>query len=226
MRIRAWSVVVLMAACGGGAGTGGGDDGTVGTCDQHPLETGIVAQQTGVSADAFDCEVLTSAAAYGESDPMLFKAVMYVESRFDRTSAGCTNLPCGMPAGWTAEESGCLGLMQIVPACGTTPNNIGLLPNGRPNLTTDPASASWTGSIFYPAINIEIGVSYLADNRRQAEQMFPGCTTDQYTMMALGNYASYGSTKSCTEVNRAYLDPLLEAYRMYAAAAGYTPHAY
>jgi hypothetical protein len=216
--------LVILAACGGGGGGGGG--GPVGTCDEHPLQTGLVAQQTGVSADAFDCEILTSSASYAEPDPMLFKAIMYQESRFDQASAGCTNLPCGMPAGWTAAESGCLGLMQIVPACGTTPNNIGLLPNGRPNMTKDTASASWPGSIFNPAINIEIGVSYLADNRMQAQQMFPGCTTDQYTMMALGNYANYGSTKSCTDVNHGYLDPLLVEYRRFATAAGYTPHGY
>ena len=55
---------------------------------------------------------------------------------------------------------------------------------------------------------------------------FPGCTTDQYTMMAVGDYNSYGSTKSCTVYNTAYDDAVLMAYQQYAAAAGYPPHAY
>lgn len=227
MRIGGSTIAMLVCSCLGACGDGGGGaGGPVGSCEDHPLETGLVAQQTGVSVDAFDCQILESAASWSEPDPMLFKALIYVESRFDQTSAGCANLPCGMPAGWTAAEAGCLGLMQIVPACGGTPNNLGLLPSGRPNMTTDPSSGSWAGSIFHPANNIEIGVSYLADNRAQAQAMFPGCTTDQYTMMALGNYASYGSTKSCTEVNRGYLDLVLTAYRQYAAAAGYVPHSY
>ena len=228
MSRHAWSLgtvlVAVVGACGDGGGSGGG--GGVGTCDDHPLETGLVAQQTGVSVDAFDCQILQSAASWDEPDPMLFKALIYVESRFDQKSAGCANLPCGTPAGWTAEEAGCLGLMQIVPACGGTPGNLGLLPNGRPNMTTDTSAATWAGSIFNPMNNIEIGVSYLADNRMQAKAMFAGCTTDQYTMMALGNYASYGSTKSCTDVNRAYLDLVITAYNQYATAAGYAPHSY
>jgi hypothetical protein len=47
---------------------------------------------------------------------MVFKAIIYVESRFDDTSVACPNLPCGTPSGWTAAESGCFGLMQVVPA--------------------------------------------------------------------------------------------------------------
>ena len=119
-----------------------------------------------------------------------------------------------------------MGVMQIVPACGGTPNNLGLLANGRPNLTTDMGSSIWGGSILNPTNNIEIGVSFLADNRMQEIQKYPGCTTDQYTMMALGDYASYGSTKSCTSVNKQYLDLILTAYNMYATAAGYAPHPY
>jgi hypothetical protein len=191
-----------------------------------PLRTGIVAQQTGVSADAFDCEILAISAKLGEPDPMVFKALMYGESRFDKTAVACPNLPCGMPDGWTTEESGCYGLMQVVPACGGATNKPGLLPNGHPNLTKDPSASGWAGSIFNPAINIEIGIGGLADNRAQVKKTFPGCTEDQYTMMALGNYANYGSTKSCTEVNTTYLTGFLETYRQYATAAGYAAHPY
>src|SRR5215510_981570 len=111
----------MLAACDGGDGGGGGD----GSCDES-LKTGIVAQQTGISADSYDCAVLASASKYGEPDPMLLKATMYGESRFDNTAVGCTNLPCGQPAGWTTEQTGCIGLMQVVLACGGSPNNLGL----------------------------------------------------------------------------------------------------
>ena len=45
-------------------------------------------------------------------------------------------------------------------------------------------------------------------------------------MMAIGNYNSYGSTKSCTVYNTSYDDSVLQAYRQYASAAGYAAHAY
>jgi hypothetical protein len=157
---------------------------------------------------------------------MIFKAIMYVESRFDDTSIACPNDPCGTPTGWTAAESGCFGLMQVVPACGDDPGDAGLLPNGQPNLTTDPTSSAWAGSIFNPDVNIEIGISGIAGNRAQVKKQFPGCTEDQYTMMAVGNYNDYGSTTSCTQYNSAYDASVIAAYQQYAAAAGYTAHPY
>jgi hypothetical protein len=116
--------------------------------------------------------------------------------------------------------------MQVVPACGDDPGGAGLLPNGQPNLETDPSSSMWAGSIFNPDVNIETGISGVAGNRAQVEKQFPGCTVDQYTMMAVGNYNSYGSTMSCTQVNTAYDDPVIMAYMQYAAAAGYPAHNY
>jgi hypothetical protein len=191
-----------------------------------PLLTGLVAVQTGVSVDAFDAQILQFAAMYGEPDPMIFKAQIYVESRFDDTAVACPNMPCGVPSGWSPAEAGCFGLMQIVPACGPTPNDVGLLPNGQPNMTTDPTAAGWAGSIFNPSNNIETGIAGVANNRAQVKQQFPGCTEDQYTLMALGNYNSYGSTTSCTQYNTAYDDPLVAAYQTYAAAAHYPAHNY
>jgi len=190
------------------------------------LKTGIVAQQTGVSADSFDCDVIAAADKYDEPDPMLFKAVMYAESRFDYAAIGCTNLPCGMPSGWTVAESGCLGLMQVVPACGGTPNSIGLRADGHPNMTTDMTSSDFATSIFKPAINIEIGVAGLAGNRDEVEMLYPGCSEDQYTLMALSNYANHGSAQGCTQIERSYVDAVLTTYREYATAAGYPAHPY
>jgi len=245
--IFALSVVVPATACGGSgratsgaqsndAGVTPSDGGAVladgpvstdaGSCSPDPLKTGLTASQTGVSVDAFDCPILAWTATYAEPDPMIFKAIIYVESRFDDTAVACPNMPCGTPTGWTSAESGCYGLMQVVPACGDDPGDAGLLPGGQPNLTTDPSSSGWAGSIFNPNVNIEIGISGVASNRAQDEKKFPGCTVDQYTLMAVGDYNSYGSTKSCTEYNTAYDDGVLAAYQQYAAAAGYPAHSY
>jgi len=205
---------------------GGPPDGGAGSCSPDPLRTGLTAQQTGVSVDAFDCPILEWAAKFGEPDPMIFKAIIYVESRFDDTAVACPNLPCGTPPGWTAAESGCFGLMQVVPACHDQPGDAGLLPSGRPNLTTDMSAAGWATSIFNPDVNVETGISGIAGNRGQVEKQFPGCTADQYTLMAVGNYNSYGSTKSCTVYNTGYDDAVIMAYRQYASAAGYPAHPY
>jgi hypothetical protein len=220
-------LAVALCACGGSREAGGGGGGGAsGSCSHDPLHTGLTAQQTGVSVDAFDCPILTWAAKYEEPDPMIFKAIIYVESKFAETEVACSNEPCGTPSGWTAAEAGCYGLMQVVPACGDDPDGAGLLPDGQPNLTTDPSSSAWAASIFNPNVNIEVGVATLARHRMEVEQQFPGCTVDQYTMMAVGNYDDNGSATSCTQVNTAYDDAVLMAYQGYAAAAGYPAHDY
>lgn len=226
-----WRVIVglvVVATCGCSSHGHSASDATVfsGSCDPDPLKTGLVAQQTGVSVDAFDCQILEWSAHYSEPDPMIFKAIIYVESRFDDTSVACPNLPCGMPSGWSTTESGCLGLMQIVPACNGTPDNVGLMANGQPDMTTSSSSSDWPNSIFYPNNNIDVGIYGVANNRMQDETRFPGCTQDQYTLMAVGDYNSYGNTKSCTQYNTTYDDEVLMAYRQYATAAGYPAHAY
>jgi hypothetical protein len=203
-----------------------GAESSAGGCSPDPLRTDLTAQQTGVSVDAFDCQILKWTAQAAEPDPMIFKAIIYVESRFDATSVACPNLPCGTPNGWTAAESGCYGLMQIVPACGGVTNSPGLLPSGHPDLEKTMTASDWTSSVFNPDVNIRIGIAGVADNRSQEMKKFVGCTVDQYTMMAIGDYNSYGSTKSCTVYNTAYDNLVLQAYHQYATAAGYAAHGY
>ncbi len=238
LAIAAASVAALVACssssssggggAGGGRAGGGGVDAGGGSLDggacEDTLKTGLVATQTGVSVDKFDCQILFWAKQYEEPDPMIFKAIIYVESRFDDVAVACPNDPCGTPKGWTTAESGCFGLMQVVPACDGI--DAGLLPGGQPNLTMDASAAGWAGSIFNPDVNIQIGISGVAGNRAQVEKQFPGCTTEQYTMMAIGNYNSYGSTTSCTSYNNAYDGPLVTAYQMYATAAHYPAQSY
>jgi len=223
----------MLVGCGDDDGAGGPADAArpdaylaPSTCDPDPLHTGLTAVQTGVSVDAFDCEILRETAASGEPDPMIVKAIIYVESRFDRTSVACTNHPCDIPSGWVADESGCFGLMQIVPACGGDSTRPAILPSGHPNLETDTSAPGFAGSVFNPTVNIQIGIAGIAGNRAQVEAMYSGCTEEQYTLMAIGNYNSYGSTHSCTDYNTEYDNLVLAAYDEYAAAAGYTPHPY
>jgi soluble lytic murein transglycosylase-like protein len=228
MREVRWIVglAAALGACGGGGGGGGagGSGGWSTSCDPDPLATGLVAEQTGVSVDIVDCQILEHAAAYAWPDPMLVKAIVYGESRFDFAATACPNLPCGTPSGWSQDESYCYGMMQVVPACGG--QSLGLKPDGHPNLSKDMGSSDWSTSIFNPEINVELGIAGLSGNRAQVIADFPGCTEDQYTLMAIGNYNAYGSTKSCTDINTAYVDYVLPAYLEYAAAAGYAAHGY
>lgn len=210
-------------ATGGSAGAGGATGGSSGSsCDPNPLRTGLGDP---ADIDTYDCLILDFTSKYAEPDAMIFKAIIRIESHFVYDAVGCT-APCGTPDGWTAEEVRCLGLMQIVAACNPDPGDLGLLPNGHPNMTTDPSSPDWTGSIFNPVVNIERGIAGIAGNRAQVMQEFPGCTEEQYTLMAIGNYNHYGSTKSCTEYNTEYDDVVLEFYRQYADAAGWSQRPY
>ena len=115
--------------------------------------------------------------------------------------------------------------MQSGPECGSS-SKLGLLPNGHPDLATDPSSPDWANSCFNPSVAIELGISGIAGNRAQVKKQFPGCTEDQYTLMALSNYANYGSAKGCTQINTTYIDYVMPAYKEYAAAAKYPAHAY
>ena len=197
-----------------------------GTCDPDPLLTGLPPLFNGNSVDMYDCPLLTFTAKYGEPDAMVFKAIIYVESRFQYDAVGCTgNTNCCPQSGWNGTECACLGVMQTGPACGAS-SNLGLLSNGHPDLATDPNSADWASSCFNPWINIELGIAGIHGNRVQVKTQFPGCTEDQYTMMAIGNFNSYGSTKGCTDYNTSYDNAVLDAYKQYSTASGWSAHPY
>jgi short-subunit dehydrogenase len=220
----------LLVACGGGSSSPKGDapphppDG--GMCNPDPLLTNLTPLFNGNSVDMYDCPILTFTAKYAEPDAMVFKAIMYVESRFQYDSVGCTgNTGCCPQYGWSGNECGCLGAMQTGPSCGGS-NTLGLLANHHPDLSTDPSSPDWANSCFNPMVNTELGVAGIAGNRMQVKQMFPGCTEDQYTMMAVGNFNNYGSTHSCTDYNMTYDNAVIDAYKMYSTAAGWPAHPY
>ena len=197
-----------------------------GPCDPDPLRTNLPPLWNGNSVDMDDCPILEFTAKYNEPDAMIFKAIIYVESRFQYDAVGCTgNGPCCPEIGWTAAECACLGTMQNGPECGAT-SGPGLLPSGRPNMQTDPNCVEFDNSVFNPAVNIHIGISIVASNRDRMKETFPGCTEDQYTLMAVGEYNHYRSTQSCTAYNVEYLDAVLEAYNEYSTAAGWPAHPY
>ena len=195
-------------------------------CDPDPLLTNLDPLWNGNSVDAYDCPILEYTAEYGEPDAMIFKAIIYVESRFQYDAVGCTDRgPCCPEIGWSSGECACLGTMQNGPECGAT-SGPGLLPNGHPNMQTDPSCVEFENSVFNPAVNIHIGISIVARNRVRMQETFPGCTEDQYTLMAVGEYNHYRSTQSCTEYNVEYLEAVLEAYNEYSTAAGWPAHPY
>ena len=239
-RVKSRSRLLIVAAFAFQACTGtksGANNGTTGgspngdgghvtnptTCDPDPMRTGMTDY---AHTDDYDCLLLQLTQKYNEPDAMIFKAIIYAESRFDNQAAACDNHPCEIPPGWTAAESRCFGLMQIVLACSPKTGDLGLLPDGHPNLTTDPTSSLWDTSIYNPAVNIERGIAGIADNRQQVLAQFPGCTEEQYTLMAIGNYNNYGSTTSCTAYNTSYDNAVVARYKVYCDASGWNPHAY
>jgi len=213
---------------GSGGGSGGGSDGgtvDAGTCNPDPLKTGLPALFNGNSVDMYDCPILTFTAKYNEPDAMVFKAIIYVESRFQYDAVGCMgNSGCCPQRNWSGEECGCLGAMQTGPVC--QGGTLGLLPDGHVDLETNTGASDWANSVFNPDVNIELGIAGIAGNRAQVVKQFPGCTVDQYTMMAVGNFNNYGSTKSCTNYNTTYDDSVIAAYKQYSAAAGWPAHSY
>jgi len=210
----------------GGDQDGGMTSVDAGPCHADPLKTGLPALFNGNSVDMYDCIILRLTAQHSEPDAMIFKAIIYVESRFQYDSVGCTNnTGCCPQKNWSGAECGCLGAMQAGPSCQST-STLGLLPDGHVDLETNQSASDWSNSVFNPEVNIDLGIGGIAFNRSQVKQQFPGCTEDQYTLMAIGNFNNYGSTKSCTVYNTTYDNEVLDAYRSYSVASGWPAHAY
>jgi Transglycosylase SLT domain len=144
--------------------------------------------------DQFDSYIINATNQYGITDKMMVKAMILQESSFD-IFAVSPDIPCGVPNGWTKQESRSFGLMQVTPACIDHDG-------GRPNLTTDNNSSNWATSWFNPEYNINQGVKSLADNLLLMKSKFSGCSNEQYMLMALGAYNSgEGAIKGCGEWN-------------------------
>jgi hypothetical protein len=132
--------------------------------------------------DQFDSYIIDAANHYGITDKMMVKSMIMQESHFDMFAAS-SDIPCGVPPGWTDQESRSFGLMQVTPVCLEDGGN-------RPNLTADKNSPNWVGSWFNPEYNINQGVKSLSDNLLLMKSKFLGCSNEQYMLMAVGAYNS------------------------------------
>ena len=183
------------------------------TPSSSPTQPGKVA--TGNTMyDQFDLYILGSVQKYRFTDPMIIKSMVMQESAF-QPNAVSSDIPCGMPRGWTAYESRSFGLMQVTPAC--------IEPATRPNIIQDPNSPAWGTSWFNPQYNIDRGVKALSGALSSMKNKFSGCTANQYMMMAVGAYNSGdGSIFGCGSWNdRAgtYIAAVLGHHRTFSQMA-------
>jgi len=140
--------------------------------------------------DQFDSYIINATNHHGITDKMMVKSMIRQESNFDMFAVS-SDIPCGVPSGWTDEESKSFGLMQVTPAC---------LEGGgdRPSLTTDMNSPNWATSWFNPEYNINQGVKSLSDSLLLMKSKFLGCSNEQYMLMAAGAYNSgEGAIEGC-----------------------------
>ncbi|MDQ3902193.1 MAG: transglycosylase SLT domain-containing protein [Thermoproteota archaeon] len=132
--------------------------------------------------DQFDSYIINATSRHGITDKMMAKSIIMQESHFKEFSVS-SDVPCGVPSGWTDYESRSFGLMQLTPACKW-------INDGRPNLTTDSRSPNWATSWFNPEYNIDQGVKSLSDDLLRMKSKFSECSNEQYMLMALGAYNS------------------------------------
>ena len=132
--------------------------------------------------DQFDSYIINASDYYGITDKMIIKSLIMQESSFDSFLIS-SDIPCGIPDGWTEQESKSFGLMQVTPACGEVDGS-------RPNLTTDKNSPDWATSFFNPEFNINEGASELSRLIFLMKSNFPQCSNEEHMLMALGAYNS------------------------------------
>jgi peptidoglycan/xylan/chitin deacetylase (PgdA/CDA1 family) len=159
--------------------------------------------------DQFDSYIINSSNHYGITDKLMVKSLIMQESDFDIFLIS-SDIPCGVPNGWTDQESRSFGLTQVTPACGEAGKS-------RPNLTTDKNSPNWVTSMFNPEFNIDQGVKGLSQSLSLVKSKFLGCSNEQYMLMALGAYNSgVNAIEGCNSWNdRAdnYITNVTEKYR-------------
>ena len=160
--------------------------------------------------DQFDSYIINASDYYGISDKLVTKSLIMQESSFDPFLIS-SDIPCGVPDGWTDQESRSFGLMQVTPAC----QEVG---GSGPNLTTDTKSPNWATSVFNPEFNIDQGVNELSRLLFIMKSKFPECTNEQYMLMALGAYNSgedaIGGCDSWNERANNYITGVTRNYRI------------
>lgn len=179
------------------------------TVDQEPTLMSDLISTGNPTYDQFDSYIINASNHYGIADKLMVKSLIMQESSFDIFTIS-SDSPCGVPDGWTDQESKSFGLTQVTPACG----EVGAT---RPNLTTDENSPSWATSLFNPEFNINQGVKELSDNLFLMKSKFSGCSNEQYMLMALGAYNSgENAIEACDSWNNRadnYITNVTERYR-------------
>ncbi len=179
------------------------------TVDQEPTLMSDLISTGNPTYDQFDSYIINASNHYGIADKLMVKSLVMQESSFDIFTIS-SDSPCGVPDGWTDQESKSFGLTQVTPACG----EVGA---ARPNLTTDENSPSWATSLFNPEFNINQGVKELSDNLSLMKSKFSGCSNEQYMLMALGAYNSgENAIEGCDSWNNRadnYITNVTERYR-------------
>ena len=132
--------------------------------------------------DQFDSYIINASDHYGITDKLLVKSLIMQESSFNSFLIS-SDVPCGIPDGWTEQESKSFGLTQVTPACGEAGGS-------RPNLTTDANSPDWATSLFNPEFNIEQGVKAVSDYLSLIKSKFSECSNEQHMLMTAGAYNS------------------------------------
>ena len=160
--------------------------------------------------DQFDSFIINASNHYGITDKLVVKSmIMQQESHFDNFLIS-SDSPCGVPDGWTEQESKSFGLTQVTPACGEVDGS-------RPNLTTDKNSPDWATSLFNPEFNVNQGVKEVSDFLSLVKSKFPECSNEEHMLMALGAYNSgEDAIEGCDSWNdRAddYITAVTEHYR-------------
>jgi soluble lytic murein transglycosylase-like protein len=159
--------------------------------------------------DQFDSYIINASDYYGIPDKLIVKSLVMQESSFDPFLIS-SDIPCGVPDGWTDQESRSFGLTQVTHACGEVGGS-------GPNLTTDTKSPNWATSVFNPEFNINQGVNELSRMLSLMKSKFPECTNEQYMLMALGAYNSgEDAIDGCDSWNERadnYINNVTEKYR-------------
>jgi soluble lytic murein transglycosylase-like protein len=167
--------------------------------------------------DQFDSFIINASNHYGIADKLMVKSLIMQESSFNIFTIS-SDSPCGVPDGWTDQESKSFGLTQVTPACGEVGGT-------RPNLTTDKNSPNWATSLFNPEFNINQGVKEVSDFLSLMKSKFPQCSNEEHMLMALGAYNSgEDAIEGCDSWNdRAddYITNVTEHYRTLSQRANF-----
>lgn len=154
--------------------------------------------------DQFDSLILSDAQSYG-LDALLLKAQVAQESYFNPQAVSQDD-PCGVVYQNGMDVGHSYGLMQLTPSCVSW---FARNPDGTINLTL----------AENPTYNLASGAKDMQSVLSQMKYVFPSCTSQEYSLMALGAYNSgNGAIYSCSAYSvraQTYIDAVLTWYHQF-----------